>query len=231
MATTQTRRISRKELRQPDRFQVATEKALEYIHSHKNLVFAVIGMLVLFGLAILGWQLFKERQNDAAALEFTDATALYQAEKYREALTAFEKVQSYRWSRYAGLAHLYQANSYIALGELDKALSSGQRAVTASRPNTLYRQLALMTLANAAEQKNDCRQAIESYDEARKIVAAQQGEALLGKARCLEKTGDAAGALAAYKEYVKDQPGSMASAKVAELEGKVSTAPVTPAAK
>ncbi len=116
------------------------------------------------------------------------------------------------------MAHLYQANSHIALGELDKALSSGQRAVTASQPNTLYRQLALMALANAAEQKNDCRQAIESYNEARKITAAQQGEALLGKARCLEKTGDAAGALAAYKEYVKDQPTSILSAKVAELE-------------
>ena len=207
---------------------MATEKALEYFQSHKNLVFAVVGVLVLIGLAILGWQLFKERQNDAAALEFTDATALYQAEKYREALTAFEKVQSYRWSRYAGLAHLYQANSHIALGELDKALSSGQRAVTASQPNTLYRQLALMALANAAEQKNDCRQAIESYNEARKIAAAQQDEALLGKARCLEKTGDVAGALAAYKEYVKDQPTSILSAKVAELENK---APVKPAAK
>ena len=228
MATTQSRKITRKELRQPDRFQVASEKALEYFQSHKNLVFAVVGVLVLIGLGILGWQLFKERQNDAAALEFTDATALYQAEKYREALTAFEKVQSYRWSRYAGLAHLYQANSHIALGELDKALSSGQRAVTASQSNTLYRQLALMALANAAEQKNDCRQAIESYNEARKIAAAQQDEALLGKARCLEKTGDAAGALAAYKEYVKDQPTSILSAKVAELENK---APVKPAAK
>jgi tetratricopeptide (TPR) repeat protein len=85
-----------------------------------------------------------------------------------------------------------------------------------------------MTLANAAEQKGDCRQAIESYDEAQKIAAAQQDEALLGKARCLEKTGDAAGALAAYKEYVKDQPTSILNAKVAELESK---APVPPVAK
>ena len=162
MATSHTRRITRKELRQPDRFQVATEQALEFYQSHKNLVFAAIGGLVLIGIIILGWQLFKERQNTAAAHEFTNATELYQSEKYREALPAFEKVQAYRWSLYAGLAHLYTANSHIALGELDKALSSAQRAVTASRPNTLYRQLALMTLANAAEQKNDCRQAIES---------------------------------------------------------------------
>ena len=230
MATSHTRRITRKELRQPDRFQVATEQALEFYQSHKNLVFAAIGALVLIGVVILGWQMFKERQNTAAAQEFTNATELYQAEKYREALAAFEKVEQYRWSRYAGLAYLYQANSQIAFGELDKALSSAQRAVTASTPNTLYRQLALMALANAAEQKNDCRQAIESYNEAHKIAAAQQAEALLGKARCLEKTGDAAGALVAYKEYVKDQPGSIISAKVAELES-VKAVPPAPAAK
>ena len=218
MATSQTRKLTRKELRQPDRFQVATEQALEYYQSHKNLVFAVVSALVLLGVGIWGWQIFKERQNIAAAQEFTTATELYQAEKYREALTHFDKVQQYRWSIYAGLAHLYQANSYINLGELDKALNSAQRAVTASRPNTLYRQLALMALANAAEQRNDCRQAIESYNEAHKIAAAQQSEALLGKARCLEKTGQTAAALTSYKEYVKDQPGSILSAKVAELE-------------
>ena len=230
MATSQTRKLTRKELRQPDRFQVATEQALEYYQSHKNLVFAVVAALVLLGVGIWGWQIFKERQNIAAAQEFTTATELYQAEKYREALTHFDKVQQYRWSIYAGLAHLYQANSYINLGEIDKALNSAQRAVTASRPNTLYRQLALMALANAAEQKNDCRQAIESYNEAHKIAAAQQSEALLGKARCLEKTGQAAAALAAYKEYVKDQPGSILSAKVAELES-VKAAPAAPTAK
>ena len=87
-----------------------------------------------------------------------------------------------------------------------------------------------MTLANAAEQKNDCRQAIESYNEAHKIAAAQQAEALLGKARCLEKTGDTAGALTAYKEYVKDQPGSLMNAKVAELES-VKAAPPAPVVK
>ena len=228
MATTQTRRITRKEIRQPDRFQIFTEQALEYLQAHKNLAFAVIGGLVLLGLGIIGWQFFKEKQNNAAAVEFTNATALYKEEKYREALTALEKVQQYRWSRYAGLAHLYQANSHIALGELDKALSSAQRAVTASRPDTLYRQLALMTLAHAAEQKNDCRQALQSYNEAHKIAGAQQSEALLGKARCLEKNGDLAGALAAYKDYVKDQPGSLLTAKVTELESKV---PMVPAKK
>jgi len=230
MARSYTRRITRKELRQPDRFQVATEQALEFYRAHTNLVFAAIGALALIVVVIVAWQMFKVRQNTAAAQEFTVATELYQGQKYREALAAFAKVEQYRWSRYAGLAYLYQANSQIALGEFDKALSSAQRAVTASTPDTLYRQLALMALANAAEQKNDCRQAVESYNEAQKIATAQQGEALLGKARCLEKIGNPAGALVTYKEYMKDHPGSIMSAKVAELEG-IKAAPTAPGAK
>ena len=229
MATSHPRRITRKELRQPDKFQIATEQALDFYQTHTNLVYAAVGALLLIGVVIFSWQMFKERQNTAASLEFTNATELYQAQKYREALAAFAKVEQYRWSRYAGLAYLYQANSQIALGEYDKALSSAQRAVTASTPNTLYRQLALMALANAAEQKNDCRQAVESYNEAQKIAAAQQSEAVLGKARCMEKLGDTVGALAAYKEYLKDQPGSIISAKVAELESAKAAPP--PAAK
>lgn len=218
MATTQSRRITRKEIRQPDRFQILTEQALDFYQSHRNWVFGALCAVVLIVGVMIGWQMFKEQQNRAAATEFNNATQLYQSQQYRKALTAFDKVQQFRWSRYAGLAHQYQANSHMALGELDKALSAGQRAVGATRPGTLYRQLALMTVASAAEQKNDCRQAIEAYSEAQKIVAARQNEALLGKARCLEKSGDVAGALAAYIEYEKDQPGSVISGKVAELE-------------
>ena len=45
----------------------------------------------------------------------------YHAGKYREAIAGLEKVQSYRWSKVCGLAHLYEANSYLALSELPKA--------------------------------------------------------------------------------------------------------------
>ncbi len=225
MATSTGRRITRKQLRQPDRFQVYSEQALEFFQSHKSLVFAGIGVLALIVVVIAGWQMFKFRQNIAASQAFSQATELYETEKYREALTAFAKVQEYRWSNYAGLAYLYAANSHFALGEIDKALSTAQRAVTATRPDTLYRQLALMVLATAAEQKNDCGQAIAPYSEAQLIVAAQQDEALLGKARCLEKTGDKVGALAAYKEYVKNHPGSIMGAKITELESSAKPAP------
>ena len=217
---TASKRITRKQIRQPDWFQVNSEKALDYFQDHKALVCAIIAAVIAILGMIWGWQAFKENHNAAASQEFSNAVTLYQSEKYREAISGFEKVEGYRWSRYAGLAHHYQANSYLALNELDKGLSSAQRAVTATTPNTLYRQLALMTLANTEERKNQCKSAIDHYSEAQKITGALQFDAALGKARCLEQTGDLAGAIAVYKELLKDSASSPVGSKISELEAK-----------
>ena len=225
---TASKRITRKQLRQPDWFQVTSEKAIEYFDGHKAIVLSAAGAAILILIGIWSWQSFKERQNRAAAQEFTKAVELYQGAKYSDAIAAFEKLQTYRWSRYAGLAHLYQANIHLAKSDLDKALSSAQRALMATRPGTLYRQLALMALASAEERKNRCKSAIEHFSEAQKIAGALQGSALLGKARCAEQLGNKAMMIAAYKDYLKENPGSPLGLKLAELE--VSNT-VQPAAK
>ena len=215
---TASKKLTRKQLRQPDQFQVATGKALEFYNGHQALVFSAVAALVVILAALWGWQGYKENQNIAASQEFTKAMALHQESKYPEAIAAFEKVQTYRWSRYASVAHLYQANIYLATNDLDKALNSAQRALTATSPNTLYRQLALMALASAEERKNQCKTAIDHFNEAQKIAGPLQSSAMLGKGRCAEQLGDKAAAIATYKEFVKENPGSPMALRVAELE-------------
>ena len=217
---TASKRITRKQLREPDWFQVSTENLIEYVKRHRNLVVGVLAGLLLLGAAMWGLQVFKQRQNVAAAAEFIKAMEFYQADKHNEAIAAFENVKAYRWSRYSVLAHLYLANSYLVTDNLDKAINEGQRSLAATRPNSLYRQIALTTLATAEERKNECKSAIEHYSEAQRIAGALESRATLGKARCAEALGDTPAALAAYKEYVKDNPGSPLAVKVAELEAK-----------
>ena len=219
------RKISRKELRQPDWFQVASENSLDYFKHHKNVVFATLAGVVVVAAIVWGWQIFKERQNTAASEEFSKAIALYQSEKYREAIPAFENVKGYRWSRYAVLGHLYLANSYLATSESDKAVSEAQRTLAATRPGSFYRQIALVTLATAEEQKKDCKNAVQHYSEAQNISGALQGRAMLGKARCAEQLGDTPTAISAYKDYLKETPGSPWAVKLAELAAKTTVAP------
>ena len=220
------RKISRKELRQPDWFQNTSENVLEYFNEHKSLILSAAAAVLVIAGIIWGSQIFKERQNVAAAAEFNKAIELYQSEKYRDAIPAFERVTSYRWSRYAVLAHIYLANSYLATNETEKAVAEGQRSVAATKPESLYRQIALVTLATAEEQKKDCKTAVQHYGEAQTISGALQSRAMLGRARCAEQLGDTQTAIAAYREYLKENPGSPLTIKLAELEAKV---PATPA--
>jgi outer membrane protein assembly factor BamD (BamD/ComL family) len=217
---TASKRITRKSLRQPDWFQVTTEKAYDFYQDHQIKVLVAAAVLVVLLLGIWGWQMFKERQNTAAAEGFQRATTLFQAQNYRDAIVAFHKVQEYRWSHYAPLAYLYETNSYMGLHDMDRAIVAAQRFVSATSPDSLYRQIGLVSLATAEERKKQCKQAIEHYAEAERINGPLKEKATLGKASCAEQLGDFKTALAAYQEYLKDHPGSYVALQIAELEAK-----------
>jgi predicted negative regulator of RcsB-dependent stress response len=228
MAST-TRRLSRKELRQPDWFQTTTENAFAAFERHRIAVFLGIAAVILLLLGIWGWRAFKERQNSIAAQEFSQATIQYHAGKHREAIIGMEKVQGYRWSKYANLAYLYEANSYLALNELAKAASAAERFIVGTTQNSLMRQIGLLTLAAIEERKSNCTEAIKHYVEAGKIKAAFTERALLNQARCAVQMDDALGAIAAYRQLLKDEPDSSLASfitfRIGELESKLTAGP------
>jgi predicted negative regulator of RcsB-dependent stress response len=218
-----SKRITRKQLRQPDWFQTTTEQAFDFFTQHRAMVIAGVAGLLVVALIISGWQIFKARHNAAASKQFDSALSLYQSQKYREAVPEFQKVQVFRWSRYAALGYLYEANSYLNLGELEKAAGPAQRFLSATGPDTLYRQIALITLASVEERQSQCKQAIERYGEVEKIKGAFQQEARLGKARCAEQLGDIRAAIASYRDYLIEDPESTVTLRVAELNAKLSS--------
>jgi predicted negative regulator of RcsB-dependent stress response len=229
MAST-SKRLSRKELRQPDWFQTVTESAFESYERHRSAVYAGIAVLVLVVVGIWGWGAFKERQDATAAEEFGQAITQYHAGKYREAIAALAKVETYRWSRYANLAYLYEANSYLALNDPAKAANAAQRFIVGTDQNSLMRQIGLLTLADIQERQSQCKEAIKNYVEAAQIKGAFSERAILGQARCAVQLGDLQGGIAAYRQLLKDQPESSLSSyitfKISELESKVGAQPV-----
>jgi predicted negative regulator of RcsB-dependent stress response len=229
MAST-TRRLSRKELRQPDWFQTSTENALASFARHRVAVYLGIAAVILLLLGIWGWRAFKERQDSIAAQEFSQAIIQYHAGKHREAIVGLEKVQSYRWSKYSNLAHLYEANSYLALNELAKAATAAQRFIVGTNQNSLMRQIGLLTLASIEERKSQCNEAIKHYAEAGKIKSAFTERALLNQARCAVQMDDIQGGVAAYRQLLKDQPDSSLAGyitfRIDELESKLVAQPV-----
>lgn len=226
MAST-SRRLSRKELRQPDWFQTATENALELYRRQRVAVYLGIAAVVLILLGIWGWRIFKENQDEIAASEYGRAITQYHAGKYREAIASLEKVQTHRWSPYANLAHLYEANSYLALNDYTKATNASQRFILGADQNSLLRQIGLLTLAVIEERQSKCKEAIRNYSEAGKIKGAFTDRAFLGEARCAVQIGDVTGAIGAYRKLLKDQPEAPSASyvrfQISELEAKLAS--------
>ena len=229
MAST-SKRLSRKELRQPDWFQTVTESAFESYERHRIVVYVGIAALVLVIVGIWSWGAFKERQDAMSAEEFGQAITQYHAGKYREAIAVLAKVQSYRWSRYANLAYLYEANSYLALNDPAKAANAAQRFIVGTDQNSLMRQIGLLTLADIQERQSQCKEAIKNYVEAAKIKGAFSERAILGQARCAVQLGDLQGGVAAYRQLLQEEPESGLSSyitfKISELESKLGAQPV-----
>ncbi len=229
MAST-SRRLTRKELRQPDWFQTVTENALEFYQRQRFAVYLGLAVVILLLLGIWGWGVFKERQDSMAAQEFGQAMTQYHAGKYREAIAGLEKVQTHRWSRYGNLAHLYEANSYLALNDFTKATTATQRFIVGTDQNSLLRQIGLLTLADIEERQSQCKEAIKNYTEAAKIKGAFTDRAILGEARCAVQLGDVKGGIAAYRQLLKDQGESPLASfvrfQISELESKIAAQPV-----
>jgi len=229
MAST-SRRLTRKELRQPDWFQTVTEDAFEFYQRQRFAVYLGLAVVILLLLGIWGWGVFKERQDSMAAQEFGQAMTQYHAGKYREAIAGLEKVQTHRWSRYGNLAHLYEANSYLALNDFTKATNATQRFIVGTDQNSLLRQIGLLTLADIEERQSQCKEAIKNYTEAAKIKGAFTDRAILGEARCAVQLGDVKGGIAAYRQLLKDQGESPLASfvrfQISELESKIAAQPV-----
>ena len=228
MATT-SRRLTRKELRQPDWFQTFTESALEYYYKQRVAVYLGLAVVILLLLGIWGWGVFKERQESMAAQEFGQAMTQYHAGKHLEAVTSLKKVQTYRWSHYSNLAYLYEANSYLALNDFSKATNAAQRFIVGTDQNSLMRQIGLLTLADIQERQSQCKEAINNYSEAGRIKGAFTERAFLGQARCAVQLGDVKTGLAAYRQLLKEQSESPLASyvrfQISELESKLATQP------
>jgi outer membrane protein assembly factor BamD (BamD/ComL family) len=216
--------LSRKELREPDRFIEFTQRALDVIREKRRLIGLAGALVVAVIIGITAWQVYKSRQNEQAAQSFDSAMSLFRASKHKEAIVEFKKVQGYRWSHYAALAHLYEANSHLATNDLEKATSAAQRFVASTDQASIYRQIGLITLGHTKELKTLCRDAIQLYAEAERLTGPLKETAVLGKARCYTAIGDNKSAIAAYQQYVKENPNSPMAARltlqVAELQTK-----------
>lgn len=217
------KRISRRDIKQPDQFMLTTGRFIELSRTYKRqlLIGGAAFCLVLAGVA--GWELYANNREKQARILYNRALVAYEAGRYQDALTGFREVSGYGSTPHQRLAGLYIGNAQLALGKSKEAIKSFKELSSRVPATSLTGQLALLTLALAQEADNACDAALDPLEQVISGSGPFRQEAFLAKARCSTRIGQVDNAIKTYREYLRLFPGGgtpEVMLKLQELEGK-----------
>jgi tetratricopeptide (TPR) repeat protein len=228
------KRITKKQLREPDEFITLTERAYHFAGEHgKKLIAGGILILVII-LVILFYQMWERKKDEEAARAYGVASEMYErgiaqaqegsTQDYKEIMAKFnEVVAKFPRTLFGKLSLIYGGNLYLRQGEYDEAIKAYSAFIDKAGKQELYKYFAWDGLGHAYEGKKDYGKAIEAYQ---KILDVGKGfqveEAHLNIGYCYEKLGKSKEALENFKAYLKNSPKSLLanviSRKVSLLE-------------
>lgn len=225
MAT--TKRITRKEIKQPDEFITLSSRAIEFARAHtRELILAVAAVIAL---ALLCWALsayFNRREAQASRLlaqaqgllnpaspavqggQPVPAETKADPEAAAQALDILEDVaENYKRTSAGKVAQILLGQRYYEAGDYDAAADTYETFLKKGNRNPELKALAREGLAYAYEAKGEFAKAAISYEKlSRSTRPHVQGWALLGMARCYEKLGEIKKAIDAYRTLVAEHP-------------------------
>ena len=209
------KKITRRQIKQPDEFISTTEHVLLFVRNHLKKIVVGAGILVVILAAFVFFRVWEERKENEAqqrlnlAMEAVElANSPYREGspvEYKNALTKMEEViNAFPRTSSGTFALLYKGNIHLKLGEFDEAIKAYDAFLSQSGSERLYNLLALEGVGYAYEGKKDYGKAIEAYQ---RIVAMDQGfqarEARLQIGYCYEKLGKNKEAVENYKAYLE----------------------------
>jgi len=209
------KRITRRQIKQPDEFISTTEHVLLFVRDHLKKIVVGVGIVVVIVAAYVLFRVWEaKRENEASqrlnlameAVELVNspyregspAEVKNALAKMEEIVNAFPKTSS------GTFALLYKGNIHLKLGEFDEAIKAYDTFLSRSGSEKLYNLLALEGVGYAYEGKKDYGKAIDAYQ---RIIAMDQGfqarEARLQMGYCYEKLGKNKEAVENYRAYLE----------------------------
>ncbi|HZZ84550.1 MAG TPA: tetratricopeptide repeat protein [Anaeromyxobacteraceae bacterium] len=221
--------ITRKEMKGPDKFQVAAGEAAGWAKTHEKQIAGGVVAALLVAAVVLGiGQYLRARELKAGALLYRALDAadgeistvplpgvqkpLFKsdAERQQAVLSASDDLRrQYPSSDAARTAELLAADAQLRLGKPDQAIGSYQAWLGGAARTDSLRFTALEGLASAHEAKNDLDAAAKDYEQLGREVSFYKDRATLERARVLAKAGkvdEARKALSTFAEDFKDSP-------------------------
>lgn len=231
MATTRThhKKISRKELKQPDEFFTFLEQSRTFISDNLTQVITSAAIVLAAALLAIGIYTYERHRDAVAGDRFYSAMAELTNKHYPQAESAFEKLAEDEPGRRVGkLARFYLASAYLEDGKPEKARDTLIEFLSSSH-DPAFTNLALDELGVVYERLGDYKKAEGAYSQAASVPGPIQFDAQLAVARMMLRQGNKAGAIKIYQSYLQEHPFSQDRATVvealAQLGAAASTAP------
>jgi predicted negative regulator of RcsB-dependent stress response len=198
-------KINLKDLKGPDEFVTTVDRIGNYLVN--NLLRVIIGAVALIAITavIFGYSFYRSYQDRVAASHFYDALTALNHKDYKTAEDGFESLAQSGSGKLARLAPLYVASAYIADNKPAQARDA-LVAYIAGTNHSQFKNLALVQLGVAYEDLGDFKKAHDAYAQAATIAGPAKASAQLGVARTLLKAGDKSGAIAAWRNFLAENP-------------------------
>ncbi|HET9554991.1 MAG TPA: tetratricopeptide repeat protein [Anaeromyxobacteraceae bacterium] len=236
--------LTRKDMKEPDKFQVAANQAASWIAARKKAAIPVAAGAVVVVLAVAAFSALSQRKAEAAGAALSGLYQIagaeissvplpgvpgpfYPSEDARQkavAEAAAKLVADFTGTRAAALASLALGDAKLRLGDLEAAAAAYQAYLAAAPREDALRFGALEGLALVEEGKGNVAGALTAWGRFGAEAPAQADRADLEKARVLEQAGRADEAkklLAGFADAHKESPlTGEAAERLAKLGGK-----------
>src|SRR5438309_6890153 len=157
--STHHKKLTRKQLKQPDEFLTFIDDAREFLTQNLNQVLISAGV-VAAAIAIVTATYYYERHRDTIASDrFYSAMSLLGEKRYKDAEDAFSKLAAAEPRREVGrLARFYSATAYLEENDLPHARDALIAYLAESRDPT-FTNLALADLGVVYERMGEYKKA------------------------------------------------------------------------
>lgn len=206
------RKITRKELREPDQFHTMSEQIIEYLIEHRKKFYSAISFIVLVIVVLCGWYFYGLHYENSADRLYSSAFNAYSGNVKKDSATYTnaagmynEITEKYPKSRAATLSFYNMGNIYYNLGELDKSIEAYKIFLERSSEDNVLTSLAYYGLGYCYEEREVYEEALKSFENSNSFIVGNHFNVInySNIARIYEKMKRPEKAIEYYKRVVE----------------------------
>lgn len=179
------KKITKKELTQPDSFQIALANTTKYISDNKSKIYIISGVVFLILLLSAGWYLYRLNYEGNAQKLYTKAyittlrTNLAGGNIDQNVMKLYQDVISqYPGTNAANISHYRMGNLYFQLNDIEASIKAYQEFLKDASKDSELTTLAYISMGYCYESKKDFKNALDFFEKAANTTSASNFESI-----------------------------------------------------